>query len=183
MSIEEIDPNRSLWLRQMRLELCDGGAGVDDPAQTRRQQVRTVRDKLAFLADFSMTGNVRQSCAHVGIARSTVTEWRKDAKFSACFEIAREESVDRLEQEARRRALEGVTRPILYKGKVVAEVREFSDGLLQFLLKAHSPLFRDRTSLTIEHTLEELLGASRQAPPLVRNVELLTSGETSGDTP
>ena len=185
LTARDTDPNRSpdqQWLRQMRLALWDGDAGMDEPAQTRRQQVRTVRAKLVFLAAFATNGNVRQSCALAGIARSTITEWRTDARFAACFETARAESVDRLEQEARRRAIEGIEKPVFYKGKPVGVIREYSDGLLQFLLKGHSALFRDRTSVTVEHTLEELVSASYQAPSPVPDVGLITSGETAGDT-
>ena len=56
--------------------------------------------------------------------------------------------MDDLELEARRRAVEGTERPVFYQGGEVGYVREYSDTLLIFLLKAHRPnKFRER----VEH--------------------------------
>ena len=44
-----------------------------------------------------------------------------------------------LEDEAFRRAVKGVIKPVMSAGKVVAEVRRYSDTLLMFLLQAYDP--------------------------------------------
>jgi hypothetical protein len=50
------------------------------------------------------------------------------------------EGVDRLEDEAHRRAVEGYNpRPVYHKGKKVGEIREYSDSLLALLLKSRRP--------------------------------------------
>jgi len=36
--------------------------------------------------------------------------------------------------EARRRAIEGVEKPLFYQGQNIATLREYSDGLLEFLI-------------------------------------------------
>src|SRR5688572_9285422 len=102
----EIDQNRSMdrvWVKQTRLALWDGTPVDDEPPPTRRQQVRTVRAKLAFLRAYALCGNVRQSCEIAGVARSTVYgEWMKNERFVTVFEAAHEEASDRLEEEGRR---------------------------------------------------------------------------------
>ena len=47
-------------------------------------------------------------------------------------------------QEARRRAVTGIDKPVFFKGEVVGSITKYSDSLLMFLLKAHRPQkFRD----------------------------------------
>lgn len=68
---------------------------------------------------------------------------------------------DRLEHEAMRRALQGVEKPFLHRGKVVHTVREFSDDLLKFMLRAkRAEQFRERVEQKV------VTGDSVQAPKL-----------------
>ena len=55
-----------------------------------------------------------------------------------------------MEAEARRRGVEGTLKPVFYKGEECGQVREYSDTLLIFLLKAHDPKYRDRQQ--VEHS-------------------------------
>jgi hypothetical protein len=51
-----------------------------------------------------------------------------------------------MEEEARRRAVEGTKKPIFYRGQVVGHIRDYSDVLLMFLLTAHRPeRYRENT--------------------------------------
>jgi hypothetical protein len=76
-----------------------------------------------------------------GIGRSTAWLWRKnDPEFAAAWDEAVTEGVDRLEDEAHRRAVEGYnSRPIYHKGKKVGEIRDYSNSLLALLLKSRRP--------------------------------------------
>jgi hypothetical protein len=57
-----------------------------------------------------------------------------------------EHGTDALEDEAVRRAVEGVIKPVFHQGKRVGTLRVFSDPLLMFLLRARRPdKFADRT--------------------------------------
>ncbi|MHC5536960.1 hypothetical protein ACYOEI_01645 [Singulisphaera rosea] len=47
--------------------------------------------------------------------------------------------MDTLESEARRRALDGVEKPVFYRGQKCGAIREYSDALLMFLMKAARP--------------------------------------------
>lgn len=56
-----------------------------------------------------------------------------------------------LEDEAVRRANEGIRKAVRYKGKIVGYDTEFSDSLLIFMLKGGKPeKYKDRASF--EHT-------------------------------
>lgn len=91
----------------------------------------------------------------VGLSRAVHYQWlHDDPVYAAAFEQSREQAADRLEQEARRRAIEGVRRkkftragePIMdtETGKQYEEL-EYSDTLLIFLLKGARPdTYRER---------------------------------------
>lgn len=105
-----------------------------------------------FLEVYSKIGNASRSCEIVGISRATYTQWvKKEPGFQQLFEEAKEEAGNWLEYEAWRRAVEGVDKPIYYKGEKVDTVKEYSDSLLMFLLKGTKPeKYRDR----VEHTVK-----------------------------
>lgn len=56
--------------------------------------------------------------------------------FAAAWDWAEREAADRLELEARRRAVQGIEKPIWYKGDEVGSETVYSDSLLNTLLKA-----------------------------------------------
>src|SRR5258708_1551551 len=70
---------------------------------------------------------------------------QRKSSYAAAFADAHEEACDSLEQEARRRATEGVDEPVFYQGKECGTVRRYSDTLLIFLLKGALPSkYKDR---------------------------------------
>ena len=128
----------------------------------------------AFLTAFRESGNVRLACEAAKIDRKTAYNLRDaDKAFAADWEHAQAEAADLLEEEARRRAYQGVQRlkfhngalitipvpsadgtPLLDKdGKPVMMPyveHEYSDTLLIFLLKATNPeKYRERQQ--VEH--------------------------------
>src|SRR5260221_9588879 len=99
-------------------------------------------------------GNVSASVALAGTSRTRVYELRKaEPAFADRWEEAEQVAADRLEQEAWRRAVEGVQEPLVSAGKVVRDddgqpiaIRRYSDQLLIALLRAHRPArFRDQS--------------------------------------
>lgn len=108
-----------------------------------------------FLAALSRNGNVTKSAELVHLSRRYVYQYRADhPEFAAQWDDALEESWDRLEHEARRRAQFGTLKPIYYKGQFVNFEQEFSDQLMTLLLKAKRPAeFGDK--LTIKITAEQ----------------------------
>lgn len=105
---------------------------------------------IAFLDALESTGIVSDACKAAGISTATAYNTRKgDADFEAAWDVALEVAVDAMETEARRRAVDGITRAIYHKGQVVGEEQVYSDGLLQFLLKGRRrSVFGDKTELT-----------------------------------
>lgn len=106
--------------------------------------------KRAFLVAFSECGNVTQAAISAGIVRQTHYDWLSNSPdYADLFEQAKESAADKLEQEARRRAIEGTQKAIYYQGEIVGYENVYSDNLLMFMLKGDRPeKFKDRTELT-----------------------------------
>lgn len=112
-----------------------GGDGLVHPAQ-----ILTPNAREAFFAAFEQRGNVTEAAKAIGIGRRRIYEVREsDPEFAARWKEAEQIAADTLEREAWRRAVEGVNKPIMYKGQVVEHVTEYSDQLLERLLEAHRP--------------------------------------------
>lgn len=94
----------------------------------------------AFCAALAETCNVGRACNAVGISRQTAYNWREDdAEFAQAWARAVKAGLLALEDEAHRRAFEGVDEPVFHKGDQCGSVRKYSDTLAIFLLKAHDP--------------------------------------------
>ncbi len=106
---------------------------------------RTPKRRAAFLDSLQATANVTASCRIAGLPRSCVYDWRDaDPEFAADWTSALERGCDALEDEAVRRGCEGYLRPVFHQGKEIGAIREYSDTLLIFMLKARRPArFRD----------------------------------------
>lgn len=106
--------------------------------------------KAEFLARYAELGTIQAAADVTEINRATHYTWlADDPDYAQAFDAAGEIAVERLEQEARRRAVDGVDEPVFYKGDQVASVRKYSDTLLIFLLKAARPeRYRERFDVT-----------------------------------
>jgi hypothetical protein len=102
--------------------------------------------KRAMLAAYTETANISRSAAAAEIDRTTHYVWmREDADYRAAFESAKEIAVDSLEDEAIRRAKDGLLKPVYQGGKLVGHIQEYSDTLMIFLLKGARPeKYRER---------------------------------------
>lgn len=141
-----------------------------------------------YLKALSETGNVQESCRVAKISRRTPYERQeRDKTFAAACKESLEEATEKLELEARRRALHGLERKKFDKGVPLIDPatgeqyveREYSDTLMIFLLKAHKP---DKYREKIDHRHggnEDLppIKFLRVVPPHERN------GSADGDKP
>lgn len=123
-----------------------------------------------MLAALAETGNVSNACAAADVGRATHYEWlRDDPYYAKAAEDAMDQAADKLEEEARRRAHDGVDEPVFYQGEVCGTVRKYSDTLLIFLLKGAKPdKFRERSSVVVEDpvkALAKLLGVQPEEIP------------------
>lgn len=101
---------------------------------------RRARWERAFLASLALTGNVSRAARDAGIDRTQPYRLREDdAAFAKAWDSALEEAADRMEEEALRRAVEGVEEPVYQKGEQIGAIRRYSDTLLIFLLNGARP--------------------------------------------
>ena len=91
--------------------------------------------KQCFLRELAKGKSPAHAAQVAGLARSTAYLFRsQDTEFARQWLEASAEGVDRLEDEAYRRAVEGVKRPMFHGGKKVGEITKYSDFLLGKLL-------------------------------------------------
>ncbi|SMC96964.1 hypothetical protein [Novosphingobium sp. B1] len=102
--------------------------------------IRTDRARETFIEMLAQTCNVSEACRAANISRSAAYQWRdEDADFAAAWKDAEEAAADRLEREAWRRAVDGTDKPVTFQGVITATYKEYSDRMLEILLKAHRP--------------------------------------------
>jgi hypothetical protein len=94
--------------------------------------------KPLFLAALAKAPNVSAAARTAKIDRTTAYSARAhNPDFAAKWDEALEEAIDDLVGECYRRARRGTKRPVFYEGQPCGFVREYSDTLAIFLLKAH----------------------------------------------
>src|SRR5262245_9514867 len=84
--------------------------------------------KARIVEHLQTTGDtVTAAALACGISLTTLYRWRADdARFKAELRMAYDAGTDVLEQEAIRRGLAGVDKPVFYQGKRVSHIREYS---------------------------------------------------------
>lgn len=103
---------------------------------TKLTAVKTAR----FLEVLSETANVSKAAKAIKMSRQYMYQVREqDEEFAAAWDEAVKLGTAALEDEAVRRAKDGTLKPVFYRGEKVGTVREYSDTLLIFLLKARDP--------------------------------------------
>jgi Homeodomain-like domain len=163
--------------------------------RTRRRRSSDARDtheaaqanaRAVFLTALAAGATIGKAAWMAGVSRRTVYNWRDtEAAFAAEWDDAYEDGTDVFEDEAHRRAVEGVERPVVAMGRLakdddgnVLKVREFSDTLLLASLKRRRPdAWRERSTqdvnlkgdLVVESPRERL--ASRIAGLVARSAE------------
>lgn len=96
--------------------------------------------KKQFLELFIDTGHIADTCRKLNLHRRTLYHWRvNDPEFMEQFKLAEFVATTILEDEAFRRAVQGIPKPVYQGGKHVGDITEYSDMLLAMLLKARLP--------------------------------------------
>jgi hypothetical protein len=113
--------------------------------------------KDRFLEELRAGMSPGKSARTAGISRSQAYEWRgEDPAFNRAWIEAVAEGIDKLEDEAFRRAVDGYNaRTVRDKdGKIIIETREYSDGLLALLLKVRRPETFNRPTEVVSSRLD-----------------------------
>lgn len=135
----------------------------------------SVKQRL-FLAAYARTGSIAAATLAARCSSTAHYQWLKIPEYAEAFEAAKEQSIQKLENEVRRRAEEGEAEMVLYQGAPVMEplydangevvrdrktgrikysnrpliVRRKSDLLAMFLLKAARPeQYRDNAKVQL----------------------------------
>lgn len=164
---------------------------------TEKEILQEKRYEL-FLDLLAKTGNISKSAKMAGFPDARwIYSYRKVNK---AFDEKVKEAViagsEALEAEAYRRAVTGVKKPVIFKGMHMVDengekmyVREYSDGLLQMLLKANNPTkFMERQKVENEvnvnvgiallpTTIPDLGSWEKQARKLVTQKESLEKSD------
>ena len=130
------------------------------------------REKNKFLNYYIELGSVSKAAEKTGISRQTHYLWLENETYATAFEKARKMAGDLLEEEARRRAVEGVTEPVFYKGKKCGTVKKYSDALLTLLLKGAKPdTYKERVQSEIsgELTIDNMAEKMKEARERIKN--------------
>lgn len=128
--------------------------------RTRKNTKVTDAEKRKFIEALCDTGNVTAACRHIGVQPPVMYRIRdREEVFKEAWDMALDEGADLLESEARRRAVEGVDRPVFQRGECVGYERQYSDQLLTRLLEAHKPeKYRHRAEQrVVEDPLADIL--------------------------
>ena len=115
--------------------------------KARKKYTKSAPQKDArFLKAIAEGSSIGAACALVGYTRDGVAKRKKrDDKFRLAWADFDELAIERMETEADRRAIDGTERPVFYQGEECGRIREFSDTLLIFRLKAKRPsVYRER---------------------------------------
>lgn len=140
---------------------------------------RGLPKKYAFLEAYKRTASITKAARAAGLERQLHYRWLlDDPAYPKEFQEAQTVAAQILEDEAIRRAHEGIEEPLVYKGRftfklrpkkdaqgqveridgrpVMEEygrplaIRRYSDGMMQFLLRGFMPTkYRENTSLEL----------------------------------
>lgn len=114
------------------------------------EQTEQASKKERYLRAIALAGTLTAGCKAARVSPHTVYQWREmDDSFVFSEREAQSAFADALEQEAVRRAWHGIDKPVYQGGELVGHIREYSDSLLIFTLKAVRPeKYRDRYDVT-----------------------------------
>ena len=128
------------------------------PRKPTQSRGRARSWRKAFLSVLGVSSNVTAAAAAAHVDRKVVYALRKsDPVFAEEWADAINRAGDVLEAAAWKRGVKGVKRVVHSAGKVVGYEIEYSDSLLQMLLKGHKPdRYGDRLIVEIKAALPVL---------------------------
>lgn len=96
--------------------------------------------RACFLEVLRSTANVSRAARESGLASSMVYGQRsRNAAFAQAWDLALAEALDGVEETMIARARDGVEKPVFFRGEQVGAIRQYSDALGMFILRAKRP--------------------------------------------
>jgi hypothetical protein len=96
-------------------------------------------EQVEWLYSYIFAGSLRRAEKESGINRRRHHEWIRNQLYRECFEAAQRHTAIAVEEEIRRRAIDGVVEPVFGKDGRVGWRRRYSDALLIKLAEASNP--------------------------------------------
>ncbi len=122
----------------------EDGAPAFDPVPVRyRHDGWTPDTQLEFIQALADTGCVDEAARAVGMSRNSAYALRRrpDAQaFRLAWAAAKNVMVERLDDAAMSRAINGVPVPVFHNGEQVGERRHYDERLTMFLLRYRDPV-------------------------------------------
>jgi hypothetical protein len=91
-----------------------------------------------FLKELERTGNLAASASRVNVTKAAIyAAMKRDEFFKEAVEMARARAAHDIENELRRRGIEGYEEEVFHNGEMVGTKRKYSDRLLELLAKGN----------------------------------------------
>ncbi len=145
------------------------------PANPTMQQTQCWHSQERVLGAIQRTGTVHSAAIAAGLSVSALERWMGGDLygFKKRREMALQVYDDMLDAEIDRRAVEGVDKPVIYKGEITGTYKEYSDNLLMFRRKQRDPSYRDNYTTEITTNKTDV----RITKITVRSIRDLDSGD------
>lgn len=113
--------------------------------------------------------SIQRACRAAHISRGTYYRWLgEDEEWAKQVADAIDDGTDFYEDEARRRAVEGVSKMIVSAGRRMGYEQQYSDQLMQFMLKARRPeKYRENSTVDLNANINVAGAAERLASKLL----------------
>ena len=140
------------------------------PRKRRGQARRFTPERTEVFFEYlrKLGGNVRYCCRQVDVSTyAYYAERKRNPAFAKAADEAIADGIAGMENELFRRGYQGIEKPLHHKGELTGHtVREYSDTLGIFLLKAHMPeKYGDRQTLNhqgeVTLTVRDLVSESK----------------------
>jgi len=112
------------------------------PRQRMRRGGWSAERQREFIDLLAETGSVRSACRRLGVSEHHIYKLRRHPEaesFRKAWEAALDIGIQRIEDVAMDRALNGVEVPVYHGGEIVGTRRAYNDRLLMFMLKNRAP--------------------------------------------
>lgn len=122
------------------------------PCRRHATALATREGRAVFIECIRATGNVTIAARVIGVDRKAAYKHRAaDPDFRDAWKKAQADSVDLMAEEARRRAVDGILKPVFHEGGVCGFIQEYDSKLLMFLMQANSPKYRTKKEVKHKH--------------------------------